>query len=423
VTARFPFEPAAQFFEPEVRSLLRYADVYVVPTRPRGNILHYDLGAAKVLRLALSERSVLHSAWREFARHPVAVARLLAHVTLARSAPRARIVNFLSFPTGLALADEVRRLGIEHIHAQWLTSPATVGYVASLLTGVPFSASAHQHDIFFDNLVVPKAAHARFVRVISDRNRHHLEKRLPPALRGRSCTVHLGVEVPAAPAHPSHRVPRILCAARLCPWKGHRYLLAALALLRDRGVPFECDLAGDGELRREVAATIARYGLAGRVRMLGNLAHPDLLESIGRGDYDLFALASTERPGEHEGIAVAAMEAMAAGLPVVATRTGSLGELVDADCGILLPQRDPELFAGALGRLLDDPALRKRLGQAGRRRVLAKFSTESTTFALAQLLGAVPATAIGPDYRAPIGLPSHGEGNVGALAAWKDAVS
>jgi glycosyltransferase involved in cell wall biosynthesis len=117
------------------------------------------------------------------------------------------------------------------------------------------------------------------------------------------------------------------------------------------------------------------------------------------------------------------MEAMAAGLPVVATRTGSLGELVDADCGILLPQRDPELFAGALGRLLDDPALRKRLGQAGRRRVLAKFSTESTTFALAQLLGAVPATAIGPDYRAPIGLRSHGEGNVGALAAWKDAVS
>jgi glycosyltransferase involved in cell wall biosynthesis len=391
LTTEFPFAPVEAFFEPEVRSLSKLAQVFVIPSRAtHATVCYHDLGATPVY-LGLLDDTVLRLALREFALNPGRVARALVEVLFGKSALRAHVVNLLLFPKALALAAEVRRLGIEHIHANWLTSTATVGYVASQLTGVPFSMSGHQHDIFFDNLLRPKIARAQFTRIISARNCRHLQERLPDELAARCSVVHLGVEVPASIVEPPEREPKILCSARLCTWKGHRYLLAALAQLRDRGVAFSCDLAGEGEIRAEVAAGIARHGLRDRVRMLGNVPHDRLTAGLAAGEYDLVALASTEDEDEHEGIPVALMEAMAAGVPVVATRTGSIGELVVDGTGILVPQRDPEGLAEAMALLLANPGERRRVGLAGRQRVVEHFETSETTRRLAGLLGISPA--------------------------------
>jgi colanic acid/amylovoran biosynthesis glycosyltransferase len=391
VTARMPFAPAEPFFEPEIDELARTFDVTVIPTRATTARNFYPSLAATAHYLGIADRRVLGLALRELRRSPRAVAAAFATVAFSRQALRARVVNLALFPKALALAHEIRRLGIEHVHVNWITSSATIAYVASRLTGVPYSITAHQHDIFYDNLLVPKVAHAQFVRVISARNCRHLQERLPATLRERCRVVHLGVRLPRAAAEPPPRVARILCSARMCVWKGHRYLLAALAILRDAGVPFACDLAGDGEIEREVARTIERLRLGDRVRMLGNVPHADLVARLENGDYDLVALASTERGGEHEGIPVALMEAMAAGLPVVATRTGSIPELVDDASGLLVPQRDPAALADALRTLIADPALRRRLGAHGRTCVLAGFATEETTRELGGLLlGSAP---------------------------------
>ena len=187
-------------------------------------------------------------------------------------------------------------------------------------------------------------------------------------------------------AEPPERVPKILCAARMCIWKGHRYLLEALAILKERGLAFTCELAGDGELRRDVTQAIERMALTDRVAMVGRLPHADLVRRLGAGEWDVFALASTERPGEHEGIPVAVMEAMAAGVPVVSTQTGSLDELIDAGSGFLVPQRDPEALADALAHLLTDVGLRRRTGLRGRDRVRAEFETTRTTAQLYALI-------------------------------------
>jgi len=181
-------------------------------------------------------------------------------------------------------------------------------------------------------------------------------------------------------------VPRLLCAARMCVWKGHRYLIAALRLLREQGVPFSCDFAGDGEIRAAVEREITRGGLGDHIHMLGNVAHAELVKRLERGDYDIGVLASTERGGEHEGIPVSLMEAMAVRLPVVATRTGSIDELVDAESGLLVEQRDPAALAAALRKLIEDPAARERLGAHGMHRVATEFSTSATSRALADLL-------------------------------------
>ncbi len=386
VSARFPFAFAEQFFEPEVASLADAFDVVLFETRARESVDRYpDLPATPHFIGILNRRSLALAA-REFARAPAAVLRAFGEVAFGKCAIRARAVNLVLFPKALALASEARRLGIEHLHVNWMTSSATIVYVASRLTGIPFSITAHQHDIFYDNLTVPKVRAAEFVRVISARNCRHLQELLPENLRAKCVVVHLGVRPPAAPAQPPpHRVIRLLCSARMCVWKGHRYLLDALAQLREAGLAFDCDLAGDGEIATEVARDIERHRLGDRVHMLGNVPHGKLVASLERGDYDIVVLASTEQNGEHEGIPVALMEAMAARLPVVATRTGSIPELVDDTTGILVPQRDPPALAGALHRLAADSALRASLGARGRERVLADFSTAETTDRLIRL--------------------------------------
>jgi colanic acid/amylovoran biosynthesis glycosyltransferase len=390
VTALFPYAPEEQFFEPEVRELARALEIVVVPARPPSTVMHYsDLGAA-TLHMRLLSPKVIALAFREAGRAPRRALATFAALIFSQASARARLVNLIAFPKGLAVAHELRRLGVDHIHAAWLTTPATIAYIASRMTGIPYSITAHQHDIFAQNLTAEKARSARFIRAISGRNCRHLREQLEPVLAARCTVGHLGVDLPEQAPQPPARTPRILCAARLCAWKGHRFLLQALALLRDRGVDFTCDLAGDGELRQEIAASIATLGLGDRVRMLGNVPHAQLTASLASGAYDLFALASTERGGEHEGIPVAAMEAMAAGLPVVATRTGSFDELVDDASGKLVAQCDPCELAAALEAFLTDPAARAVAGRHARSRVVAEFETEATTRRLLGLLGLRP---------------------------------
>jgi glycosyltransferase involved in cell wall biosynthesis len=391
VTARMPFAHAEQFFEPEIDSLVETFDVTVIPTRATRAINCYPRLLGTPHYLGLLDRRIVVLAAREFRRDPRAALAALRVLAFGPSAPRARIVNLLLYPKALALAAELRELGTEHVHVNWMTSSATIVYVASRLTGIPFSITAHQHDIFFDNLLVEKVRRAEFVRVISARNCRYLQALLPVELRAKCRVVHLGVRLPSAPLGPGPRVPRIICAARMCEWKGHRYLLQALAILRDAGVPFACELAGDGEIEAAVAKQIEDLGLREHVTMLGIVPHAELVSKLERGDYDVFALASTERAGEHEGIPVALMEAMAARIPIVATQTGSIDELVDEYSGFLVPQRDPAAMATAIGLLLGDPALRRRFGAHGRQRVVAEFSTAETTRELtALLLAAAP---------------------------------
>lgn len=393
ITALFPCAPAEQFFEAEVRSLAQRVDIVLIPTRPPTNEVCYANLGADLLAMPLLDVHVLWLAFKQAVRTPRRSLAAFAQVAFGPSSLRARAVNLAAFPKALAVAHEARRLRIDHVHAAWLTTPATIAWVVNRVTGIPFSITAHQHDIFSGNMLAVKIADARFTRVISERNRQKLIAQLPFAYAERCVTRHLGVEVPPLPFEPPDRVPRIICAARLCEWKGHRYLLEALARLRDRGVVFRCDLAGDGELRAQVGAMVEKLALGDRVRLLGNVPHAKIVRALAQSDYDLFVLASTEREGEHEGIPVAAMEAMAACVPVVSTVTGSLPELVAPDEGILVPQRDPAALADAIAALLADPARRRADGVRARAHIEAAFETGVTTAALLELITSTDALA------------------------------
>jgi glycosyltransferase involved in cell wall biosynthesis len=156
--------------------------------------------------------------------------------------------------------------------------------------------------------------------------------------------------------------------ARLDHWgKGHKEFFTALSTLKDRH-PVEALIIGGGRREAEVKQLAAEMGLAGRVHFLGQRQDiPDLLSAL-----DIFVL-----PSHSEGVSLALLEGMAAGLPVIATAVGGLPEVVtDGVNGLLIPPQDPEALAQALARFLDDPALAKKLGENARQHVNENFSLE-----------------------------------------------
>jgi glycosyltransferase involved in cell wall biosynthesis len=165
-----------------------------------------------------------------------------------------------------------------------------------------------------------------------------------------------GTEKPEAMPLRAGPVRRLLCVANVIPRKGHAVLVEALARLAGRDWRLDCigsldrDLAAVAALRVQIAAA----GLAERIKLAGERPPGELAAAYRAAD--AFVL-----PSYHEGYGMAFAEAMAFGLPVVATRAGAIPETVPETAGLLVPPGDPEALAGALGRLIDDESLARRL--------------------------------------------------------------
>ncbi|MBE3576266.1 MAG: glycosyltransferase [Limnochordales bacterium] len=251
--------------------------------------------------------------------------------------------------------------------------------VASEVSGVPWSFTAHRWDIIEGNLIARKSAHATFARFISQSG---LQMALSQGVsRQKSFVLHLGVRLPSTnladqPRCFSEPRPfRILCPAALIPRKGHVYLIEALSLL-DRDV--ELWLAGDGELRQALEAQVVKLGLQNRVRFLGQCPHDALLKLYEDRQVDAVVL-----PSLHEGIPVALIEAMSYGLPVISTRTGGVPELLDGGAGLLVPPKDSLALAEAIRRLMDNKDLARELGRTGCARVQEQFALDKVVNQLA----------------------------------------
>jgi glycosyltransferase involved in cell wall biosynthesis len=156
------------------------------------------------------------------------------------------------------------------------------------------------------------------------------------------------------------------------PMKGLVPLLEAVAKLRtERDI--ELVVIGSPRPDGRVARAIERLDLAPIVHCVTGISDEELARNYGQAQVAVV-------PSLYEGFSLPAIEAMACGVPVVATTGGALPEVVgtDGETGLLVPPNDPGALAGAIGRLLDDPDLRTRLGDAGRQRVLGRFTWEVT---------------------------------------------
>lgn len=307
-------------------------------------------------------------------------------------------------PKAAAWAHQARREGIEHLHAHFATHPAMAALIVHRLTGASFSFTAHAHDIQMDQtMLAAKMEAAAFVATISDYNRRLLAA-LAPHLAHKIRVVRCGVDpayfTPAAEP-PAERPFRMLCVASFKDMKGHGVLVEACRLLKAEGLDLALDLVGDGPLRAEVEGDIRAADLTREVRILGPRPRPEVAALLRRSH--AAALTSVVgRRGDHDGIPVSLMEAMACGLPVVSTRLSGIPELVeDGVSGLLVPPGDAPALARALGTLASDPELRRRMGEAGRRKVQAEYDLAANAAQLAGLIEAcVAARRAAPEARA-----------------------
>jgi colanic acid/amylovoran biosynthesis glycosyltransferase len=285
------------------------------------------------------------------------------------------------------LALEVRKRGISHLHAHFATSATTVARMAALFAGITYSFTAHAKDIFSDEVqpedFTRKVHDAAAVITVSDYNTTFLNDAYPGAAVHR---IYNGLALDRFNfCSPARRSRSIVAVGRFVEKKGFADLIDACAQLRARGVDFECDLIGGGELAGALRMQIETHGLQSMVRMAGELPQQAVIERVQRAAV-LAAPCVVAADNDRDGLPTVLTEALALGTPSISTDVTGIPELIRHDeTGLLVNQHDPTGLAAALQRLLDDAALRERLAVSGRKLIETNFDAAHNARALREI--------------------------------------
>ncbi len=292
-----------------------------------------------------------------------------------------RLRSLMHFGEGVPLAQQMLRDGVGHIHAHFASQSASVARVVHLLTRIPYSFTGHAHDIWQDRLLMPeKLAEAAFVVTCSDNARRSLLAESPRDAPAKVHLVYHGLDVDNFPyCNGDEREKNlILSIGRLTQTKGFPDLIAACGLLAARGFPFRCVIVGEGEERTRLEAMIEESGLSGKVSLAGALRQEEIRAYYRRAW--VFALPCVDAAdGNRDGIPNVLMEAMASGVPVIATANSGQAELIrHGTDGLLVPVHSPDRLAEALAAVCSNDALRERLSAAGRDKIVNSFDNRKT---------------------------------------------
>ena len=337
----------------------------------------FDLLKANIVKLIRQPRRYLSLFWRAFRGN-------------FRS-PKFLVRAVLLFPRAVWMADRFKADGISHIHAHYATHPALVAWLINQLTGISYSITVHAHDIFVEKpMLATKLQDSVFVSSISEFNRKYLADRFGPWVQQKTQIVRCGID----PAYYGNEKSinagqtsrlEIISIGSLQPYKGHMYLVKACIELQKRGIPFRCRIVGGGDLRPMLERAIREGQLDNLVELMGPRTQDEVSRLLRTAN--CYVQPSVITPsGKMEGIPVALMEAMASGIPVVATCISGIPELVrNGDTGWLVPPENVEALADALSQIHSDPVEAHKRVQSGRKWVLEEFELSSNAKRLSSL--------------------------------------
>lgn len=334
--------------------------------------------------------NVIAANLRMLARRPLAYLGLLARLVAGTiTHPLTLLKTLAIFPKSVAIAEQLERENVRHVHAHYASFPSTMALIiAKLGRGITFSITVHAHDIQVDRCLLRwKLREARFVRSISRFNQQFLEQLYPAEAKGKIHVIHVGIEPEKYASAPMPAgVPKLLCVAAHKPYKGLPYLIEACGILRDAGISLHCDIVGYGPMHDELAAMIRERRLDDRVVLAGPRPQEEVTRMMAEAT--LFVLPSIVAPdGQMEGIPVALMEALASGRAVVSTALSGIPELVENGIsGLLVPPGDAAAFAEAIRTLLADRDRARAMGLRGRETVRAEFDLRECVRQLVPLL-------------------------------------
>ena len=353
--------------------------------RERTSVMHPEA-------IALTERAhfaplvspkILASHWYFLRRRPSAyVATLWTLIRANWGSLRYLTAALAFFPKAAHFARQMQQENVSHLHAHFASHPAAMAFVIHRLTGIPFSFTAHGSDLHRDrHMLREKVAAAEFAVTISDYNKKVIAEKCGQHLSSKVEVIHCGVDTeffaPVA-ERPQSKSPQstftVLCIGTLHEVKGQTYLLQACRLLQEYGIALRCELIGEGEDRQSLEAEARRLDLADIVEFCGNLPREEVRLRLQQADV-VCAPSVPTKAGRREGIPVVLMEAMASGVPVVASRLSGIPELVEHELtGLLFDPGNARELAAALRRLHDDPKLHAQLASAARQKIEREFN-------------------------------------------------
>jgi colanic acid/amylovoran biosynthesis glycosyltransferase len=299
------------------------------------------------------------------------------------------------FPKTVHFAHQMAGDGVTHIHGHFATYPAAAAFVIHRLVGIPYSFTAHGSDLHRDRRMLrEKVAESDFVVAISDHNREIILKECGEQYGEKTAVIHCGVDTDVfqprsndSTAKRSGKPLSILCVGTLHEVKGQTYLLEACRRLKKRGVYFDCHFVGDGPDRASLTRRSKEAGIAEQVHFHGQRTRQEIAQLMSKADVVVAPSVPTS-DGRREGIPIVLMEAMASGLPVIASSISGIPELVENErSGLLVPPRDARALTDALERLHATPVLRQKLSLEGRKKVEQQFDLHANAAALALRFG------------------------------------
>ena len=312
------------------------------------------------------------------------------------SAQRRALSHWRSLPDSgrifeaLWLGQKLKEKGIRHVHAHFGALAARTAWHLQQLWGIGYSFTGHANDIFCETdfpVSNSKIANgARFIVTETDFARQWMEQK-HPSTKGHVFRVFNGIRLDEFPAHvETPGVPCIVSVGRYVEKKGFPDLIAACALLRDRGVEFQCSIIGDGPMREELTGLIAEKNLQQSVILTGPRAQDDVRQCIAAAHLSVLA-CRRDKDGGSDNLPTVIMEAMACGTPVVSTRVAGVPEMIDDGLnGLLLNEGDVAGLAAAMERLLKDKSLAQEMGAKALKAAHEKFAIENSVARLLELL-------------------------------------
>ena len=341
---------------------------------------------------------------------PAAVMRLFALLAEASGRSERELRADGHVLRGFALARIAEAWGAELVHSYFFYEGSLAAFVVQQLLGLPRGVTAyadHQLADYSLKLASLQLTHADLVVATSERARQELTALTPacaPRLIVKPNAVDGGYFSPAARSEPDSGAPfRLVAVARIDPKKGLHDLLAAAGELRQTGIPFVLDLLGgveagsqDGEAElASLQAEVERRGLASVVAFHGFVPAASVRAALRAAHLFVAPFVETGR-GDKDGIPTALLEAMSCGMAAVATRSGSIPEVVsDGVDGRLVAPGAPRELAAAIAALLAAPEDRARLGDAAARTVRQRFEITVCEPELARRLQALAASRRG----------------------------
>ncbi len=306
---------------------------------------------------------------------------LFGALRLGHLTPAALLRRVYYFAEAVILGHWLTQAGYTHIHSHYAPM---VALLLSRVFPITFSMTVHGPDEFLDpkgGALADKIAGSLLSVAISNFARSQMMMHSSPPHWAKIEKCYLGVPDPLPPSS-AERKPgpaRFLCVGRLAPVKGQHILVEAALRLAASGLDFSLTIAGGGPELAFLRDRVQSLNLGDRVSLPGFVSQEEL-ERLYR-ETDVFVL-----PSFAEGVPGVLMEAMRDGKPCISTYVNGVPELIEHErSGLLVTPADEAALASAMRRLVEDPALRHRLGEAGRDRVAQEFNLRKNVEKLAAL--------------------------------------